>query len=318
MLNTVQKRFMSSLIPNAQSIAPVIYERTCTKLNGAEYAADFYFDTEEQVISESVRSKKATTILLDSSGIYATTLNISDSVELLMNFLSLLFENQSRSPVPVWMDDIVILDDATQKAIIDNCQNEIRNAESKINSANQKLAENAKYKSILYTNGSELVEVIFSILGQILDCDLSGFIDEKKEDFLIRKPKCTLIGEIKGVTSNVKNEHVSQVDVHYQGYIDKLSDEKRDENVHQLLIINPFRTKPISEREPVHEQQISLAKRNGCLIIETITLLHIFEKFVNAAISSEQCIAIFSSHSGLLKLNDFVNSTPEELESFKV
>ena len=79
------------------------------------------------------------------------------------------------------------------------------------------------------------------------------------------------------ITSNVKSEHISQLDVHFQTYKDKLTEEEREENVHQLLIINPFRTKPLEEREPVNQQQIDLAERNGCLIIETNTLLRIFE-----------------------------------------
>lgn len=169
-----------------------------------------------------------------------------------------------------------------------------------IEAAKQKLEENAKYKSILYTNGDELVQVVFSILEQLLDCDLSHFVDEKKEDFLIKKESCTFIGEIKGVTSNVRSEHVSQVDVHYQGYMDKLQEENRTENVSQLLIINPFRTKALSEREPVHEQQIALAQRNGCLIIETNTLLRIYEKFLKGDISSTQCVNTLSTNTGLL------------------
>ena len=97
-----------------------------------------------------------------------------------------------------------------------------------------KLKENLRYKSILYSNGDDLVRVVFEILENILDCDLSKFEDIKKEDFLIKKDNYTFIGEIKGVTSNVKNEHISQVDVHYQKYMDKLNEEKIQERVKEL------------------------------------------------------------------------------------
>ena len=187
------------------------------------------------------------------------------------------------------------------------------------------------YKSSVYENVKGTFDVIvsnppiragktivFEILEQLLDCDLSDFVDEKREDFLIKKESCTLIGEIKGVTSNIKNEHISQVDVHYQGYMGRLQEENLSENMHQLLIMNPFRNKEPSQREPVHEQQIALAERNGCLLIETITLLHIFEKFLAGSISSEQCIAIFSNHTGLLKESDFDLQSAFNPEEFKV
>ena len=123
--------------------------------------------------------------------------------------------------------------------------------------------------------------------------------------FKIKKQDITFIGEIKGVTSNVKSEHVSQIDVHYYGYLDKLQEENKEENVKQILIMNSLRNKRVSEREEVHENQINLAKRNGCLIIETVTLLRIFEKVNNSEVTSAKCIEVFKEKTGLLKLEDF-------------
>lgn len=89
---------------------------------------------------------------------------------------------------------------------------------------------------------------------------------------------------LKRVTSNVKYEHISQVEVHYRG--------------------NPFRNKEISQREPINEQQVKLAERNGCLIISTYTLFKLYEKFLNGEISSEQCLDVFLHRKGLLKVED--------------
>ena len=203
------------------------------------------------------------------------------------------------------MENVLFADDSRQKALIEEMKAHISDAQDKITEANAVLENNQRYKSILYTNGEQLVEIVFEILERLLDCDLSGFKDERNEDFLIRKPDCTYIGEIKGITSNVKNEHISQLDVHYQKYLDKLEEQGTEEDVHQILIINPFRTKPLEQRDPVNEQQIALAKRNGCLIIETETLLRAFEKYLSGNITSEQCISAFSYNTGLLKLDDF-------------
>lgn len=284
------------------------FEITRTFVGNKEYAADFYFDPgfseQRKVLTKSRLSDKPTTILLNGRAVI-TTLNITSDKDELINFIQQLFSSREKSPIPDWALEIQFSDDAEQHTIISDREETISKAQADIEAAKQKLAENEKYKSILYTNGDELVRVVFSILEKLLDCDLSHFVDEKKEDFLIQKESCTFIGEIKGVTSNVRSEHVSQVDVHYQGYMDKLQGENRTENVSQLLIINPFRTKALSEREPVHEQQIALAQRNGCLIIETSTLLRVYEKFLKGDISSAQCVNTFSSNTGLLEESAF-------------
>ena len=73
------------------------------------------------------------------------------------------------------------------------------------------------------------------IKGHCHDTVISNVFDDqyKKEDFLIKLPSCTFIGEIKGVTSNVKYEHISQIELHYRGYLDLLAERK--ENNSSLL-----------------------------------------------------------------------------------
>ena len=131
---------------------------------------------------------------------------------------------------------------------------------------------------------------------------MSNFKDEKKEDFLIISNEITFIGEIKGISTNVNNGNVSQLEVHYQGYIDQLTEEGKTENVKALLIINPSRTKPISERDLVHETQIKLAERNGSLIITTEQLLKTFEKLLQGDITPKQISERFKEEKGLFKL----------------
>lgn len=282
------------------------FENTRTIIGDQEYTADFYCNPYKgkNVLTKSKASEKATTIL-SGEKTFITTLDITQDYKLLINFIQQVVLPKEKSPVPEWVHKIQFWDDNKQKETILKEKEVIEKAQADIELAEQKLEENAKYKSILYTNGDELVRVVFSILEKLLNCDLSDFVDQKKEDFLINKETCTFIGEIKGVTSNVRSEHVSQVEVHYQSYMDQLQEEKREEHVQQLLIINPFRTKPLSEREPIHEQQIALARRNGCLIIETNTLLHVYEKFLEGSLPSEKCVEVFSTATGILKEKTF-------------
>ena len=152
----------------------------------------------------------------------------------------------------------------------------------------------------LYTSGDELVEVIFEILEKMLGCNLSGFIDKKKEDFNFKIKDKVFIGEIKGVTPNVKKLNVSQLDVHVQEYLD--DNEEENQNIVALLIINHQRNKPITEREKVNEEVIKLAKRNGSLIVETMTILRLFEQYLSKEKTREECIDILVNHTGLLEI----------------
>lgn len=295
---------IEKVIANTTLMPAIAYEKTCTTIRGKEYEADFYLINPTEVITCSERSQKPTTVQIDEN-VFVTTLEITKSVADIQHYVSALFEKQPGEAAPEWVADISFADDDQQKSQIERGKNEILAAQAKIEAAENKLAENAKYKSILYTNGDELVGVVFDILEKILAYDLSAFVDDKKEDFLIKLPSCTFIGEIKGVTSNVKYEHISQVELHYRGYLDRLAETGTAENVKQLLIMNPFRTKVLDKREPIHTAQIDLAVRNGCLIIETSTLLRVYEKFCNGEVMSQKCIDVLASKTGLLSLADF-------------
>lgn len=281
----------------------LIYENSVTKINDCTFESAFCFMNQSNMITKTEGSDKATTIVFGN--LILTTLDLQLESAVLDDFIKGIGLDDKKIEFPQWLVDYKSFDDVQQQELIDNCNREISDLNLKIEQANIKIKENLKYKSILSTNGDELYSVVLEILEKLLVYDFSSFIDEKKEDFLCKLNSVTFIGEIKGVTSNVKNEHISQADVHRQRYFDKLCDEGITENLKSLLIINPFRTKPISERYPVHDTQISLAKRNDCLIITTETLLKIFEKFQEGKISNEKVIAVLIRKIGLLTMDAF-------------
>lgn len=307
-LKDMLSSFRSILKEMVSSIAqfPLLYENNISTISGMQYGASFYFDVDaEEVLTYSDGSRKPNTVTIDKR-MLATTLDILDSEQELNTYLQYLgLLPDERSKYPDWLKAYVFGDDNEQRELIRDKKSEIEKAEADIVRAEQKLAENLAYKSILYTNGGELVGDVFDILEQILDCDLSGFVDKRKEDFLIKLEEVTLIGEIKGVTSNVKSEHVSQLETHYYGYMDALEEKGESEQVKQLLIISPFRTKPLEQREPIHENQIKLAERNNALIIETRVLLSIFEKFQKGELDAGAIRDKIISASGLLRIEDF-------------
>ena len=295
---------LKSIIPETYlSKVDLIYENSVTKIKDKTFNSAFCFIVNENVLTKSVGGDKPTTIRFGN--LILTTLDLSSPNTTIDDFISGIGLTEQKSELPQWLIDYKCFDDVEQQKLICESIAEIEKLNNKIEQANLKLRENIKYKSILSTNGDELVSVVFEILEKILDCNLSDFKDNKKEDFLLKKESVSFIGEIKGITSNVKSENVAQVERHYQAYMDELQEKGQNENVKQLLIINPFRTKEISMREEVHQIQIDLAKRYGSLIITTNTLLKIFEMFEKKEVTTEKIISVFSTAVGLADINLF-------------
>ena len=301
-LATVEQNIYQALIPS-----PIIfstnYENTETKVGELSYKAAFYFKYKADTLTYSKRSNKPTTIKYNNS-VYLTTLDIFTTKDHLDNYIEEVFCSANKQEAPAWMNDISFFDDNEQKNVIKQNEEIIRNAKDAITTANQIIENNKRIKSILYTSGEELVDVVLSILEKLCDYSFANFVDEKREDFLIKKDYYTLIGEIKGINSNVRNENISQLENHYQIYQDRLQEEGKSENVYQLLIINPLRKTPLCEREEINKKQIDLAIRNGSLIVETKTLLKIYELFLSGKIRVFDCERLFMEKTGLLLDDD--------------
>lgn len=279
--------------------ANIVYENTTTKIGQNEISAAFYFNTiqEETVLTKSERSNKPTTIIRNDIILSSLDINNSDEIYTFMRSIGLVHD---KLEAPEWMENVKMFDDNTQLNIIKENNDMIKTANENISKAMEVIDKNNRYKSILYTTGNELVEVVFEILQEMLGCDLSEFTDKKKEDFKFTLEDKVFIGEIKGITSNVKKANVSQLDVHVQEYMD--DNDEQVENIIALLIIDHQRGKTIAEREKVHEEVIKLAERNGSLIVDTMALLRLFEQYTLKEKSREECIEILENNTGLLEI----------------
>lgn len=276
----------------------LIFEPTKTQLIKSSAGADFSFaDFTQNVLTKSQTSKKTTTV--EFCDIIFTTLNLT-TVDQILDFLKTIQLLESVERIPKWMEEIQMFDDLRQHEIIDEKRAMIAEQEKEIANAEAVLEKNRRYKSILYAQSDELVNVVFDILHEMLGFDLSNFVDEKKEDFRYEQDEIVFIGEIKGVTSNVRSEHISQLDVHYQTYIE--DNVENADKTKAVLIINHQRNKPMDERKEVHQNQIKLAQRNKSLVIETYTLLKMFEKFRVGELSQKECLEVFKNNTGLLEM----------------
>lgn len=300
MLDSLSKKILVKLFQPLSNIG-LVYENTRTTLQAEEFLASFYFKNEDEALLTSVSSNKPTAIMVNDVVLSTLCVDNIEKLIILLNELGLLEEKQE---VPEWFSEISMFDDTDQKEIIQESTEKIELEQKKINQAQVILDKNNRLKSVLYTTGNELVELVFEIFEEILESDLSGFVDLKKEDLLIETEEVIFIGEIKGVNSNVKSTNISQVDTHYHDYLET-HPEVEENKLKALLIINHQKNKAIKEREPVMEQQIDLAKRNNSLIIETYTLLRVLELYRNNKVTTEKIIGVFKNSVGLLTVNDF-------------
>lgn len=270
-----------------------------TIINDKEIRSDFYFQytSNFKILTKNTISKPTT---IQRRNYVLTTIQLSygDDIKNFINKIS----NQSVENIPNWFDEIEMFDDKEQKLQIEENEHKIKLLEEDITNAENKLKENNYYKSILYKQDKPLVKVVFKMLEEMLNYDLSNFKDIYNEDFLLEFDDVTFIGEIKGVNSNVKNKHLSQLDDHVSDREDYLKKNNLEENIKPLLIENTFiETKP-SERKEVDDATIEKAKEKyQSLIITSIHFLELYQTFKNGEITTEEIKNRFKDEIGLFK-----------------
>lgn len=318
--NCEKSKELKDMIDNVESIIQnvlpfkavgkynLIYENTRTIINNVEYRAAFYFYKQQDHVKTKTKSEgsnKRTTIFLDDN-LYATTLDLSTPSFNLKDYLTAIGLDGNTIEIPQWLSDLSWFDDADCKSAILKKREQIALLNSEILNSQNKLKENTKYKRILIETGNPLAEIIFEMLEQMLDCDLSDFEDKKREDFRIVKNGVTFVGEIKGLNSNIRSSNVMQAEQHAKLYAESLEDEgKSAENIKPILIVNNMRTLPINERKEIHEDQKHMAETRGILIVTTETLLYLFEKYKLGNINQQEIISLFTSKVGVLNKTDF-------------
>lgn len=292
------------------TINKIIKDLTITSLE-LEYAAykhdninmeaksDFYITNtlEFETVYTPNNPDRSMLSKIQNSRIYITTINglNSEGIQKLMSIAGEIAPPAEEPPD--WFSEITMFDDVEQNKTILKQGQIIESAKSTIRKANEKLDENSWLKSVLFKKDQELVEVVKDILERLFDLNLSEFEDKKKEDLLFTVDEITYVVEIKGTTSNVRRDHVSQLEHHVQNYIEQ--NNVTEKEVKGLLIINPMRTTCPKDRHEVHEHQINLAARYGSLIILTETLLQLLSDKYDKKLNRDQLLQELSK-TGLL------------------
>lgn len=279
------------------------FERTDTKLSDTvRISADFYFPERDdfEVLLQSIDSDKVTCCKKDN--LFLTTLNILTDEELQLFLEKVGLKASSNAVAPDWMNKVMLFDDEKQLKNIEDNKVQIKSCQDSIAVSKDKLIENSRFKSILYTSGEDLVEVVKEIFSKIFDVDFSRFKDKKKEDFSFTFNDKIFIGEIKGVNQNIKTPNLAQLDLHFTNFIEEGSDDLDENNIHKLLVMNHQKDKDLKDRIPVDQQQIDMAKNKyESLIIETVELLEMYDKFTRGEMTQKECFDLICQN-GILKV----------------
>ena len=277
-----------------------------TSLNNITTKSDFFFQDiihYYEPLTVSKYSNHPTTIRSFFCGIIFTFLSLATETNLI-DFLETIGIAVPHSNMPKWLEDYHWYNDDNLYNTIQKNKIEIEALNKENKECSEKIKNNEFYKTILISQGDELVNTILKIFEEIFEIDASTFVDKKIQDFDMTISDVTILFEIKGISTNVKNQNITQLDLHESRFIDELNDKKCPipANIRKVLIINHQRDKKISERESINDQQIRLAEKKGVLIIETFTLLTLLERFRKNEITKDIISNYFINSIGLLKV----------------
>ena len=161
--------FLKQLIPSVHP-CEIVYENSETICEDTRYTASFYFNNvldSSRVLTKCIGGEHCTTYRANSKLIF-TTLDLSKQDVKINDFLRNVGIIEKKSEIPQWVNEFKFLDDECQEEIVTDANKEIEIQKSKIQTAQEKLAKNLHYKSVLFETGEALVSVVFEILGKML------------------------------------------------------------------------------------------------------------------------------------------------------
>ena len=295
-ISSIIKYFPDSFSSMMHNFPAIRYERSETQIDNYTFLSDFVFD--EPVYRSLKKSNGGKDVILDMDSIYITTLDIKDNNEVSV-MLDFILSQYHKSIAPEWINNIEYFSNKSYLSEKDEILKQLDVLEKEI-------SKNNRFKSILYSNGDELVGVVKEILVDIFKLPDSHFTDVKKEDFRFECGDINFIVEIKGINTNVKDGNIAQCKKHVTDLIAE-DDTKSPDNVKGLLIINPQRNIEPSKREPIHANQISYAIRDGILIITTLELLKLYQAYTKDGTVSNACFDTFKNNVGEFKFEESSN-----------
>lgn len=228
----------------------------------------------------------------------------------MIKFILQIVEEESEETVE-WLNNINILDDVEigEKLNINNQKlkkllKEKENLESKIK-------ENEYYKSILYSSGDRLVEVVKDILEEMLNITIDD-TDLKKQDLYFNLDKRNILVEVKGVNHPFQRDNISQVKRHIKDYAEEnqIYGADVDKNCKGVLILNPYSKHDLKEKiskDFYSKDVIADAEYEKVCTLDTLTLLNYYSKWKKDSKSIDMKSIILTTNYNKPDYNEIIN-----------
>lgn len=228
----------------------------------------------------------------------------------MIKFILQIIEEESEDTVE-WLNSINILDDVEiRKKLNVNNQNLEKLLKEKENLEN-KSKENEYYKSILYSSGDKLVEVVKIILEEMLAIPVND-TDLKKQDLYFNLDKKNILVEVKGVNHPFQRDNISQVKRHVKDYAEenKIYGADVDKNCKGVLILNPYSRHNLKEKiskDFYSEEVIADAEYEKVCTLDTLTLLNYYSKWKNDSKAVDMKNIILNTNYNKPDYNEIIN-----------
>lgn len=228
----------------------------------------------------------------------------------MIKFILQIIEEESEDTVE-WLNSINILDDVEiRKKLNVNNQNLKKLLKEKENLEN-KSKENEYYKSILYSSGDKLVEVVKIILEEMLAIPVND-TDLKKQDLYFNLDKKNILVEVKGVNHPFQRDNISQVKRHVKDYAEenKIYGADVDKNCKGVLILNPYSRHDLKEKiskDFYSEEVIADAEYEKVCTLDTLTLLNYYSKWKNDSKAVDMKNIILNTNYNKPDYNEIIN-----------
>lgn len=156
-------------------------------------------------------------------------------------------------------------------------------------------------KSILFLRDRPLQSIVPKWIEENLGIATEQ-IEGKNEDFWLLSddpPNRIAIGEIKGLSANVRKQHVTMLVQHRQ-------ENDLPEDYPSLLVMNTFANASSvheKDKERVSPDVVKWASKNNVLIIRTLDLVRIADFHEQGQLTSEEVLSKLMGNSGWLRAN---------------
>lgn len=291
----------------------LVYEPNLSLLGDEEIESRFVFKKNSCNGCISTVNNNYYSCIEISKNIFVTTLFVNNQW-VLGKILEEIFKDNEKECLPDWAEDYSFYNSASLKEKIKTNSEKQKSLIEELKKLNEQVCKNNHYKLVLTETGDKLVSVVFEMLEMMLEIDLKSFIDEHEADFIFDCLNWTLVGEIKGVSSNVRRDNISQTVYHKDRYISDCQDKNLaidKTKILPILIINRERDIPINDRHNIDAELIEYARSNDVRVLDSQNLLKLFENFLLRNIAKEEVMQFIlnKGKGGLLLYDDFEEKT---------